>query len=90
MIKKDFLELVQDCQNQVQKNIEDDYICLTIGASVKNGKITNWNYQTGDNSFSGGAYGFFFWGVVNVYLDSDCKELAKDLESQILDQAVYS
>jgi hypothetical protein len=73
----------------LQKTIGDDYraseedeepsLSVTIGADEKG----QWNYQTGDNSFTGGAYGLPFWGVVSLYRDSNCAELAKDSLDQI-------
>jgi len=80
----------------LQKTIEDDYryraseederpsVSVTIGANEKG----QWNYQTGDNSFTGGAYGLPFWGVVSLYRDSNCAELAKDSLDQIADAQI--
>jgi hypothetical protein len=36
-----------------------------------------WSYQTGDNSYTGSAYGLPHWAVLSLYRDSDCGELAK-------------
>lgn len=52
---------------------------VTIGANDSG----NWKFQTGDNSFSGGAYGFPYWGVVALYRRSNCRELARDVINQI-------
>lgn len=59
-------------------------VCVTVGASFKDGEIC-WSYQTGDNSFSGGAYGHPFWGVVYLNRRSNSKELAKDCVNEIAD-----
>lgn len=74
---------------ELKKYIGDDYraseedttpsMCVTIGAN-ENGE---WSYQTGDNSFTGNAYGKPFWGVVSLYRNSNCRELAKDAIAQI-------
>ena len=56
-------------------------ICLTIGANRKG----NWSYQTGDNSYTGGAYGFGAWAVVSVCRDSNSFELADDALDQLAD-----
>lgn len=45
----------------------------------------SWSYQTGDNSFTGGAYGHHFWGVVSLYRRSNCRELANQIAEEILD-----
>ena len=64
---------------------EDDSIPgiqLTIGADEK-----GWDFQTGDNSYSGGAYFHRFWGVAGVYRRSNSREVAKDILEQIHTQA---
>lgn len=57
-------------------------IQLTIGADEK-----GWDYQTGDNSYSGGAYFHRFWGVAGVYRRSNSREVAKDILDQIYSQS---
>lgn len=47
---------------------------LTIGADR-----SGWNYQTGDNSYTGGAYGFADWSSVAIYRDSDPAEVADEI-----------
>jgi hypothetical protein len=46
----------------------------------------SWSYQTGDNSYTGGAYGHPFWGVVSLYRDSDPAKVAEDAASEIAEQ----
>lgn len=61
---------------------EDDEkpgIQLTVGMSLDG----SWDYQTGDNSYSGGAYHHPYWGVVGVYRNSNCRELAREIQSEI-------
>lgn len=76
---------------QVKKEIRDDYVdegdtlpslCLTIGADTTTG---DWSYQTGDNSYTGGAYGYPAWAVVTVYRRSNSIELARDIRAQLSD-----
>jgi hypothetical protein len=69
----------------LKRDIGDDYrvegcedtsypmMTVTFGLDT-NGE---WAYQTGDNSFSGGAYGFAHWGVIYLTRRSNCKELAQ-------------
>ena len=57
--------------------------CLTVGYSPES---QSWGYQTGDNSFTGGAYGHPFWGVVWLSQDDDAKNVANDLAEQISEQ----
>jgi len=54
---------------------------ITIGADPDGG----WSYQTGDNSFTGGAYGFPYWGTGYILADTNCRDLARDLVDQIKD-----
>ena len=77
----------------VKRHIADDYrasddpddntpgIYLTVGAN-ENG---DWDYQTGDNSFTGGAYGYPHWAVVSVYRKSNSRELAREIQDQLAD-----
>jgi hypothetical protein len=57
---------------------------LTIGFTPATpDKDASWSYQTGDNSFTGGAYGHPHWGVVSLYRDSDAANAAEEIASQI-------
>jgi hypothetical protein len=70
-------------------------ICLTIGWTDRpchapmNGdcEAGEWSYQTGDNSYTGGAYGYPHWAVVSVYRRSDSRALARDIRNQLADLA---
>ena len=76
----------------LKKDIGDDYrasfdddednmpgMSVTVGADEEG----NWSYQTGDNSYTGGAYGMPFWGVISLYRRSNSTELARDIVNQI-------
>ena len=76
---------------RLKKFIEDDYIAyeddlpgmdVTLGCSDK-----GYALQTGDNSFSGVAYGHRHWGVSRLYRRSNCRELAKELIDQVRELA---
>lgn len=57
---------------------------LTVGFTPETAdKDFSWSYQTGDNSYSGGAYFHAHWGVVSIYRDSNPAELAAELADQI-------
>lgn len=63
---------------------------VTIGftpANPEHGEAAahSWGYQTGDNSFTGGAYGHPRWAVISLYRDSNCAELANQIESELLE-----
>ena len=87
-IARDFAALLRELKPQ----IHDDYraheeatlpsMQVTIGISADG----SWSYQTGDNSYTGGAYGHAFWGTVDLHRRSNCKELARDAVEQAADQ----
>lgn len=57
---------------------------VTIGFTPSDDdRAASWHYQTGDNSYSGGAYGHPHWGVISLRRRSNCRELAKDCADQI-------
>ncbi len=60
------------------------YVDVTIGCTFDftEGCIT-WSFQTGDNSFTGGAYGHPEWFTTSILSRSNCKDLAKDLIEEI-------
>lgn len=58
---------------------------VTIGAKPLEDGTLDWSYQTGDNSYSGGAYGYPHWGVIYLYRRSNCHELATDAVNEIAD-----
>jgi hypothetical protein len=65
-------------------------MCVTIGATPdpETGDLS-WHYQTGDNSFTGGAYGHRNWGVIYLYRRSRCEELASEAVSEIANAMAY-
>lgn len=81
--------LIPGISDEYRASEDDDKpgMCVTVGVTpLDNGEIA-WNYQTGDNSFTGGAYGHPVWGVGYLYRDSDPADVAKsivdDAESQL-------
>lgn len=56
---------------------------ITIGV---NPDCTEWNYQTGDNSYTGGAYSHPYWGVGRLYRRSNCRELAAEIVADAIGQ----
>lgn len=69
-----------------QYGVDKEGMDLTVGY---NPKSKEWDYQTGDNSYSGACYHYPVWGVTTVFPRSKSKDLAKDLVNQILDQVAY-
>ena len=82
---------------EIKGQIKDDYrafdddeipgIQLTVGA---NDDLTDWDYQTGDNCYSGNAYFYPYWAVVGVYRNSNCRELAREIKEQLEDLIALS
>jgi hypothetical protein len=66
------------------KEADDDLpsISLTCGMNHQGA----WSYQTGDNSYTGGAYGYPYWAVVSIFRRSNSRELAKEIREQWLDE----
>ena len=72
--------------------IDDDYrsdeeatepsMLLTVGADAD-----GWSYQTGDNSFTGGAYGYATWALVYLDRESDPSSVADDIIAELIDGA---
>jgi hypothetical protein len=78
----------------LKRDICDDYRCTddpddnTPGMVVTFGLDSDggWSYQTGDNSFSGGAYGYVYWGVAYLNRRSNCKDLAREAFNDAAEQ----
>lgn len=74
--------------------IQDDYratddsednepgMCLTVATDDN---VSCWGFQTGDNSYTGGAYGLPHWAVVYLFRESDPQEIAKEISEQWAD-----
>ena len=60
-------------------------IQLTVGVTPHEGRAS-WCYQTGDNSYSGGAYGHPFWGIAYVTHESDPETVASEILTEIDEQ----
>lgn len=67
---------IQDDYRAYDDNEDDSEpsMQLTIGADA-----IGWAYQTGDNSCTGGAYGFADWSSVAIYRDSDPESVADEI-----------
>jgi hypothetical protein len=84
----DLAELIKAIKPDIADEYIDDEdtipgIDVTIGCDPETGR---WSYQTGDNSFTGGAYHYPIWGVGRIYRRTNSRDLARDLIDQIADQ----
>lgn len=78
----------------LKKEIGDEYrasddpdddtpgMAITIGCGYN-----GWSYQTGDNSYTGAAYGYPLWGVGSIYRNTNSRQLARELIEDALNQA---
>lgn len=57
-------------------------LTLTVGATVTDGEAS-YGWQTGDNSFTGGAYGYPAWAVVWLSADSDPEAVAAEIADEL-------
>lgn len=71
-IREDY-RAYDDCEEDSEPSM-----LLTIGADSR-----GWGWQTGDNSFFGGAYGYAYWGVVGLTRYASAAELAGELLSDL-------
>jgi len=83
----------------LKHNIGDEYRCSGDEENLLDGEKTlpgmdvtiacnklsskDWSWQTGDNSYTGGAYHYQNWAVINLYRRSNCSKLAQDVIDQL-------
>ena len=65
--------------------MDDDTTPATIDLTIGWTPYDGWNYQTGDNSYSGGSYGHPVWGVTHVARADNARGHAKYLIGQLLE-----
>lgn len=90
-LRKDIEQLLKALKKEISNEYrasEDDTLpsmVVTIGATEPEvaGEAIPWNYQTGNNSYTGGAYGFPHWAVICLYRRSNCKALAADAVQEL-------
>jgi hypothetical protein len=70
----------------LKHHIDPEYpeMDVTIGAD----ETGAWSYQTGDNSFTGGAYHYPHWAVVCLTRRSNSSELADEVRDQLAELMV--
>ena len=71
-IESEVLDNDPDCQEYIGLD-------LTIAVSETG---DSWNFQTGDNCYTGGAYGLAHWAVTSIYADTD----PLDVYTEVIDQ----
>lgn len=76
--------LIPDIGDEYWADVEMDEPSMCVTIATTDG--ISWEYQTGDNSVTGRAYGYQYWGVITLTRDSDPAELATDAVEQCFDQ----
>ena len=91
--KKALVKLVKAIKEDVRQHGGEDidpreydesvepFLTLTVGASGKG--RDSWSFQTGDNSFTGGAYLYPHWAVVEVGVRDNAEKVADDILDQL-------
>lgn len=88
---------IQDLLRELKTEIFDEYrapgcedetrlgMMVTVGISQD---ALEWAFQTGDNSYTGGAYAHPFWGVAVLYRRSNIRKLSQEITDQAFDNLV--
>jgi hypothetical protein len=81
-LKKFVEENLEDLKGLLAEDnaFEDPGVDLTVAV---NDAGDSWSFQTGDNSFSGGAYLNPHWAVVTIGRDSTAEEILSDIIQQL-------
>ncbi len=77
------------CDSRASDDPDDDRPAMCVTISLCPEHAENWNYQTGDNSYTGACYGDPYWGVGDVARedsDADCKQEATRMVEEIREQ----
>ena len=85
-LKKD---IGDDCRAEICDDPDDETpgMQVTFGVTINEDGSLSWSYQTGDNSYTGGAYGHPIWAVVSLYRRSRSREVAEEAMEDALSQA---
>lgn len=72
----------QICDDYIEEKGDTPFIQLTIGCDEK-----GWDFQTGDNSYSGGAYFHANWGIGYITRRCNSRKLAREIIEDARSQA---
>jgi hypothetical protein len=82
LIKACIADIDDDCRATDDPDDNEPGMCLTVSTDDA---VSCWSFQTGDNSFTGGAYGLPHWAVCYLSRDTDPVETAKEIADQWAD-----
>lgn len=78
LLVTDLIPTIGDDYRIEQQDDDTPTMMLTVGANAD-----GWSYQTGDNSFTGGAYGYRDWAVTYLTRESNPADIAEEIASQL-------
>ena len=78
-------EIADDYRATDDPDDNEPGMCLTVGftPALPTNNGYSWHYQTGDNSYSGGAYGHAFWAVVYLSRESVPAIVAAEIADEL-------
>ena len=85
-------QIVTEYKQYYKEDKDVEYIQLTVGTNGDLCEVsgsTLYGYQTGDNSYTGGAYGYRHWGVAEINDESDPEEVVEDICEQLAEHLAY-
>ena len=80
-LASEFSDLLRNLRPSVDP--ENSPLTVTFGVSWTPERGFVWDYQTGDNSFHGNAYGYAQWAVIDLERDSDVDALGTEAVGQL-------
>lgn len=84
---KDIRALLIELKTQIgddygaSEDPDDTTPAMSVTIATTDGK--NWGWQTGDNSYTGGAYGFAHWHTLTLQRRSNSTDLARECFSDL-------
>lgn len=72
------------------KKCHKEYLGEGLDVTVATTDGREWNYQTGDNSYTGGAYGLQHWSVTTLFKESHCGKLAAEIVNELRNMVAES
>ena len=82
-IHDDYMSDAETVAYAIDENSEGVQM-LTIGASVDDNGDVAWSWQSGDNSYTGGAYPYEHWGVCYFDPETNGDNYAKQVVTDLI------
>ncbi len=80
-LAREFVSLLNDLMQSIDP--DNSPLTVTFGVSWTPERGFRWDYQTGDNSFHGNAYGYREWAVIELERDSNVDALGIEAVGQL-------